>query len=141
MKTFTIAAVTALMAAVAQAAPAPSVKEARQSLFSITFLGAGPNPPSYTIEDAGQGDEFPIGTMLHPSLALILRVLDCLPIESLSTSHDIQLFLVNNENLLRPSSSTKTGWVLADFRLINRRSTQRLPHIRCGNWQLRFWGK
>ena len=66
MKTITNFTVTALMAALVQAAPMPSVKEARQPAFTITFFGAGPNPPSYTIKDAGRGVEFPIGTMSCP---------------------------------------------------------------------------
>ncbi|KAL6716791.1 hypothetical protein ACLMJK_004703 [Lecanora helva] len=68
MKTFTVAALATLMAAVTQAAPAASTpKEARVFYASLTFTGAGPNPPSYSLSEPADSSEFLIDNPLSVS--------------------------------------------------------------------------
>ena len=56
MKTFALSAAFALVAALANAAPS-----ARQFEVQLTFEGAGPNPPTYTLSEPADGSVFTIG--------------------------------------------------------------------------------
>lgn len=83
MKTFTVSAALALMATLAHAAPAPGSPEARQFEVQLTFEGAGPNPPTYTLSEPTDGSVFyiskmfrtyhKIGTSRLPLLYVVLR--------------------------------------------------------------------
>ena len=67
MKTFTISAIAALMATLTQAAPSASApKEARVFYASLTFSGAGPNPPTYFLSEPADSSEFVIGRSSNP---------------------------------------------------------------------------
>ena len=61
MKTFTISAALALLAALGQAAPAPSQAKGRQFEVQLTFTGAGPNPPIFTLAEPADGSIFEVG--------------------------------------------------------------------------------
>ena len=70
MKT-AVATAFALVATLAHAAPSPAPVEARQVPTAIlTFQGAGPNPPSYTIAQPADNSVFTIGMSLKLSLPL-----------------------------------------------------------------------
>lgn len=62
MKTFSVATALALVATLAHAAPSSAPVEARQVPYaSLTFQGAGSNPPSYYIGQPADGSIFTIG--------------------------------------------------------------------------------
>ena len=65
MKTFALSAAFALVAALANAAPS-----ARQFEVQLTFEGAGPNPPTYTLSEPADGSVFTIGTYIFCSLTV-----------------------------------------------------------------------
>ncbi|MCJ1456513.1 hypothetical protein MMC28_006874 [Mycoblastus sanguinarius] len=67
MKTFTISAALALLAALGQAAPAPSQAKGRQFEVQLTFTGAGPNPPIFTLAEPADGSIFEVDNALSVS--------------------------------------------------------------------------
>ena len=74
MRSFAIATALALAATLAHAAPSSAPLQARQErLAVITFVGAGPNPPTYTLEEPADGSTFTIG--MFSLLILPLRKL------------------------------------------------------------------
>ncbi|KAL6717673.1 hypothetical protein ACLMJK_005588 [Lecanora helva] len=72
MKAFSVAPALALVATLARAAPSPPI-QARQGVTganaALLFEGAGPNPPSYTVdvEATAQGTPFTIDNPLSVS--------------------------------------------------------------------------
>ena len=75
MKTFTISAIAALMATLTQAAPSASApKEARVFYASLTFSGAGPNPPTYFLSEPADSSEFYIGESTTPIHRLLCKI-------------------------------------------------------------------
>ena len=73
MKSFTLSIVLGLLATMSHAAPSPVQPEARQATaLSLTFFGAGENPPSYevdvTIESQENFQSFTIGESLPKPL-------------------------------------------------------------------------
>ena len=65
MKTFAIGFALLELASISYAAPGSASVVVRQTAQDvITFQGAGPNPPSYTLTEPNDGSIFRIGTSL-----------------------------------------------------------------------------
>lgn len=68
MKSFIISLALFRLAILSYAAPGSAHVEVRQQFGSaVTFQGAGPNPPSYTVSVQYDGSTFTIGTYSLPS--------------------------------------------------------------------------
>lgn len=61
MKTFTIPAALLALATLGSASPVASKLQSRQFEAIVTFFGAGPNPPSYTLSLPADGSSVAIG--------------------------------------------------------------------------------
>ena len=61
MKSFAVATALAFVATLARAAPSAPVKARQGGDALLTFEGAGPNPPSYTLVEPADGSTFTIG--------------------------------------------------------------------------------
>ena len=104
MKT-ALATAIALVATLAHAAPSPAPIEARQYPTALlTFQGAGPNPPSYTIAELANNSVFTIGASLNFSLPLEVYSSPRDPI-SVFTHHLVPIFKATEGNSNHPSTT------------------------------------
>lgn len=62
MRSFAVATALAFVATLAHAAPSSAPLQARQGGYAaLTFVGAGPNPPTYYLDEPADGSTFTIG--------------------------------------------------------------------------------